>query len=104
MKSLTIIVLLVSIFLVKCTLYPATSSLFSLTGRYYIKENTVYYDWPCFRIAFCFESGDKVVWKVKDNWNIYEIVLNGNKTTKVQPGKSTSVTIFEESSPDSRCV
>lgn len=99
-----LVLFMLSIYLTNSTFYPATSALFTLTGRHYINEGKVYYDWPCFKISFCFESSDKIVWKVKDTWNIYEIVLDGSFVTRVQPGKNENVTIFQSTNYESHCV
>ena len=58
------------------TFYPATSNEITYSGRRYIVNETVNYDWPCFRIAFCFKESTKVEWEGKDTWNYYDVVLD----------------------------
>ena len=84
--------------------YPATSPVFTYSGRRYIQNDTVRYDWPCFRIAFCFLSSNKVVLHIKDTWNIYNAIIDNETIEKVQPKKDTAVIIFESSSWESHCV
>jgi hypothetical protein len=67
------------------TLYPATAPEIHLNGRHYLTSNAVLYDWPCFRIAFCFQQSTKVEWLIEDTWNIYDIVLDTNSSTRLQP-------------------
>ena len=78
----------------KTTFYPATATEITYSGRRYENNQTVKYDWPCFRIAFCFRESTKVVWQVKDTWNYYSVILDGNQSVKTKPGRSSSVTVF----------
>ncbi len=89
-----IILLLAFLVAVKGTFYGATSSEIIFSGRRYINGSSVSYDWPCFRIAFCFSGSTKVVWAVKDGWNIYKLILDGNVETRIKPGKENNLTIF----------
>lgn len=103
-SAVTIFLLLLQIYSVAAAFYPATAPEISISGRHYLINETVNYDWPCFRIAFCFESATKVEWQGKDTWNYYSIVLDGNAATKVKPGRSTRMTVFQSKNPESHCV
>ena len=45
--------------------YSPLSPEITLHGRYYTDgNNQVAYDWPCFKISFCFVDSSKVIWNV----------------------------------------
>lgn len=49
------IILLATIYSAVATFYPATAPEITYSGRRYLENQTLHYDWPCFRIAFCFQ-------------------------------------------------
>ena len=44
------------------------------------------------------------MWKVKDDWNIYDIIIDGDNKTGLLPGKETSITIFRSDKVESHCM
>ena len=69
--------------------YPASSPLFTFSGRRYIANETIRFDWPCFRIAFCFQSSTKAVLHIKDTWNNYNVIIDNGTSTTIQPAKNS---------------
>jgi hypothetical protein len=86
------------------TFYPATYPEIHISGRHYIQNNSIKYDWPCFRISFCFNSSTKLSVNLQDTWNIYQVIVDGNLTARVHPKKNVNVTVFQSSQPESHCL
>ena len=101
MRILPILALLCA---VHAVYYPATSPLFTYSGRRYTVKESIAYDWPCFRIAFCFKDSTQVTWHIEDTWNIYNISLDGNQSKRIEPKKNTTIEIFSSNQPSSHCI
>jgi len=54
-----------------------------------MEGNFVKYDWPCFKIKFCFVNSTKVVWNVEDTWNNYKIITDESHEILIKPRKNT---------------
>ena len=74
--------------------YPATSPVFTYSGRRYTQGTSIRYDWPCFKVAFCFESATQVQWHVRDTWNIYVITIDNRTSSKIEPANNIIIDIF----------
>jgi hypothetical protein len=103
-KNYQITLLLLIAVTVSAVTFPPTTPEIALHGRYYIDGASVKYDWTCFKIDFCFTNSTKVYWNVDDSWNIYHVILDESKSTKIQPKKSKKILVFESAQPESHCL
>ena len=94
--------------LVACTINGAiiqpTAPEITYHGRHYSDGGSIKYDWPCFSVDFCFTNAIKVYWNVDDTWNIYHVILDESKTTKIHPKKNKKIVVFESALPESHCL
>ena len=92
MNKLALMVILIGV--ASALYYPASSPVFTYSGRRYLVDTSIAFDWQCFRIAFCFKNVAQVQWHIRDIWNKYSVVVDKETSFKVEPGKNDTITIF----------